>query len=137
MVSFNEFIVILVLHGAGIACQQALRDCRQSPKNVIDHWPICIVMLEALNVPYEISSLCTANWRQNYAWGWGPVTKRSMPHSLPQVYVSAIDTKITTNESTLFGPQAFAVDCILVEMALFCPKPPYQHNHRLPGMVSM
>ena len=81
----NDFdkLLVLILHGAGRAYQYALRGCPQSPENMINHWPICIVMLEALNVPEEISSLDTADWRQNYAWGWRPVTKGSMPHLLP------------------------------------------------------
>ena len=91
-------------------------------------------MLEALNVPDEISSLGTANGRQNYAWGWWPVTKSSIPHLLPQVYISAIRLI-----PRLLMPDEInsAIDSVLVEVALLCPKPPYQNNHRLPGMSSM
>lgn len=72
------------MHGAGIACES----CRQSPKNVIDYWLLCFVMLEKLNVPNDISSLGTANWWEQYAWSGWPVAMCSMTHLLPQLYIS-------------------------------------------------
>lgn len=61
----------------------SLHSGTESPENVINHRPICVVVLEVLNVPNKVSSLGTANWWQEYAWGRRPVPKGSMPHLLP------------------------------------------------------
>ena len=73
------------MHGAGIA----LQSCRQSPENVINHWLICCVLLEELNLLDDISSLGTTNWWEHYAWSWWPVAICSMAHLLPQLHISA------------------------------------------------
>lgn len=65
------------------ALHTSLHSGTESPENVINHWPICVVMLEVLNVPNKVSSLGTANRWQEYAWGRRPVPKGSMPHLLP------------------------------------------------------
>lgn len=95
--------------GAGIAPQI----CPQLPEDVIYHWLICIVTLEALNVSDEISSLGTANWWQNNAWSWWPITQGCMPHLLPQLCISAAMRAECQVELLMFVLQMLAAAYLL------------------------